>query len=280
MKSLRCAHLGFCAVVISLALIPPTRSVAVVPAPPPGGTNSNPWLDSWSFTDTNAWKSDLGVAPVSFTNLGVATLPTEGTALLVDTGSPAWIQFHVNESSGATNVNIVSQGSAMFWLSPDWASSNNTNEVGTGPGVESRILEAGTFQSNGWFGILCSSNGNCLYFVTQASTGAAVTNLSVPITFGSNEWHLIAAEWSTTNSALAIDGVVLTNGPGVSTLPGSGVQDFRIGSDATGAKQMRAAISDLTTYSYPLDPGVISGNFMLYSIFYGPSLPDFTQSVF
>ena len=31
-------------------------------------------LDSWSFYDTNAWTSDLGYAPVSWTNLAVSNL--------------------------------------------------------------------------------------------------------------------------------------------------------------------------------------------------------------
>ena len=48
------------------------RSHAFSFDPGGGGTNFTPAytpLDSWSFRDSTAWTSDLGYAPVSFTDL-------------------------------------------------------------------------------------------------------------------------------------------------------------------------------------------------------------------
>ena len=72
-------------------------------APDPGGfTNGNYYghpLMAWSFNDTNYWTDDAGYTPVSFTNLA-PTLLGDGTAVVVDSTDPAWLQYNVTESSG------------------------------------------------------------------------------------------------------------------------------------------------------------------------------------
>ncbi len=248
------------------------RLPAAVPDPGGGGPpTAHPWLDSWSFSDTNTWKSDLGFSPIGFTNLTTSLLRTEANALVVDSVNPSWLRFNVREGSGATNLNVAgSGGSALFWFSPNWCSANSTNEAGSGPGVMGRVLEVGSSASNGWFSLYFDAAGNNLYFVTQTNTGSAATNFAAPISFTSNSWHLIVWNWSVTNSALFIDGTLATNGSGTTLLPGPSVlsNGFRIGSDSTGVLQMHGAMSDLTTYSYPLDAATISSTYMLYSIFY------------
>src|SRR5581483_9484534 len=115
-----------------------------------------------------------------------------------------------------------------------WCSGNNTNQVGHGPAVAGRLLEVGSYGSNGWFSLFFATNGNTLYFATQTNGGAKATNLAAAVSFASNSWHMIALEWSATNAALSVDGVVLTNAGGVTTLPGWTPTDFRLGSDASG----------------------------------------------
>src|ERR1017187_4926161 len=89
---------------------------AQVPFPSGGGTNSSPWLDSWSFNDTSGWTSDLGYAPVSFTNI-TWTWQGEWTALMVDSTNAAWLQYTVTESSGTNNL-AVDQGTVILWFAP------------------------------------------------------------------------------------------------------------------------------------------------------------------
>jgi hypothetical protein len=115
--------------------------------------------------------------------------------LQVDCPTNAWLQYDVYESSGATNLNIVSDGSVMFWFAPNWASTSNTNGLGTGPGVASRFLEIGKYTSNasyGWRSLYMDEFGNNIYFSAQNAAGDQLTYLSAPVTFTSNVWHLIA----------------------------------------------------------------------------------------
>ncbi len=81
---------------------------------PPGGSYgpTNAPLDSWSFYDHTNWTSDLGYAPVSFTNINFTYLG-DGAALVVDTNVPAWLQYNVNENDGTTNLTVDS-GSVTF----------------------------------------------------------------------------------------------------------------------------------------------------------------------
>ena len=244
----------------------PASDVPTTPA-------SNPWLDSWSFSDTNYWTSDLGCFPVSYGGIGVSLVGT-GDSLLIDCQTNAWLEYNVYEESGATNLNVGSDGSVMFWFAPNWASASDTNDLGTGPGVWSRLLEIGAYTTNasfGWWSLYMDTNGDNICFSAQDACGDETNYLSAPVTFTSNVWHLIALTWTSTNSALYVDGMCMTNGPGISVLPDSDVlaNGFTIGSDAaTGMLQMHGALSSLTSYNYALDPGTIGTEWVLAGIFY------------
>ena len=58
-----------------------------------------------------------------------------------------------------------------------------------------------------------------------------------PISWTTNYFHFIALTYSPTNTALYLDGVLATNGPGVTVYPGPDVltNGFIIGSDNNGA---------------------------------------------
>ena len=145
-----------------ILLCPLAKAVGLgIPAPGDHGP-TNILLNSWSFTDTTNWLSDRGYPPVSFTNLGVSDLGA-GTALVVDSPDPAWLQYNVIENDGTTNL-AVDQGSVLFWFAPNWA---GTNEGGTGPGVSSRLIEVGAYTedaSYGWWNLYTDPDGVNLYF--------------------------------------------------------------------------------------------------------------------
>jgi hypothetical protein len=226
--------------------------------PSPGGfTNTDYYgspLMAWSFNDTTNWTSDAGYAPVSFTNL-TSTLLGDGTAVVVGSANPAWLQYHVTESSGTNNLK-VDVGSVMLWFAPSWS---GTNQGGTGPGTWGRLLEVGSLSSNGWWSLYVDPAGANLYFSAQTNGGSPFNYLAAPIKWTTNRWHNLALTYTGTNTLLYLDGNFATNGVGLTNFPGSNVlaNGFFIGSDHTGNNQAQGMFDDLYTYNYPVDSSTV-----------------------
>ena len=169
---------------ILVILLCPLAAAVGTEGPPPLPGNPGPTnmlLSSFSFTDTTNWLSDQGYPPVSFTNLNASDLGN-GTALVVDSPDPAWLQYNVVENDGTTNL-TVDQGSLMFWFAPYWSS---TNAGGTGPGEWGRLIEVGTYtpdSSYGWWGLYVDDGGNNLYFSAQTNDFPATSGLTCPRPF-------------------------------------------------------------------------------------------------
>jgi hypothetical protein len=228
-----------------------------------GGTNSSPTytpLDSWSFADSTNWTSDKGYAPVSFTNLDFSYLG-DGASLVVNSTNLAWLQFNVYENDGNSNLTVDS-GSVTFWFAP--SSWSSTNAGGTGPGEWGRLFEVGSYtpgSSYGLWSIYVDDVGQNLYFSAQTNdlSSSLTTYLSFPISWTTNYFHFIALTYSPTNTALYLDGVLATNGPGVTVYPGPDVltNGFFIGADETGLDQANGLFNNLVTYAVPLDADTI-----------------------
>ena len=238
-----------------------------MPSLPGGG--GPPWLDFWSFSDTNHWTSDLGFAPVSFTNLNVSDLG-DGLAVVIDSTNAAWLQFNTTETDGTNNLEVV-EGSVMFWFAPNWAS---TSQGGAGPGADGgRLIDVGSYTTNasyGWWSIYVDPDGTNIYFSAQTNNGSGATYLSAPIAWTTNYWHLVALAYSATNSLLYIDGELATNGPGLTILPGPQAlsNGFFIGSASNGVAQAHGMFDDLTTYNYQLDAGTVNSTFVLSEMWF------------
>ncbi len=177
------------------ALLP--TAPATVTFPGFGGTNSTPTvppLASWSFHDPTNWISDHGDDPVSFTNLDYSYLGN-GSSLVVGSNLPAWLQYNVVETNGATNL-MVNTGTVMFWFAPNWSS---TNQDGFGPGVAGRLLEVGSYtpdSSYGWWSLYVDEVGENIYFSAQTNdlSSNAVTYLSAPISWTTNYFPLASSK--------------------------------------------------------------------------------------
>ena len=212
--------------IIPAILLCSLAGAAYAQVPSPGGKfgPTNTPLDSWSFNDHTNWTSDLGYAPISFTNLSFSHLGN-GDSLVVDTNIPAWLQYNVYENDGTTNLTVDS-GSVTFWYAPgDWSS---TNAGGTGPGEWGRLFEVGAYtpdSSYGLWSIYVDDVGKNIYFSAQTNdlSSTLTTYLSSPISWTTNYFHFVALTYSPTNTALYLDGVLATNGPGVTIYPGPDV---------------------------------------------------------
>jgi hypothetical protein len=257
-------RLKLCRPIFSLMLLSFLAGIVHVDAQAP--TQTSYPLDSWSFYDTNGWTSDYSYAPVSFTNLGVSlygdSIYGSGSALILDSTNAAWLQYNVYEHDGTTNL-TVNQGSLTLWFSPDWGS---TNVGGTGPGWWGQLIDAGQWTTNasyGWWSLYTDPEGANLYFSAQNNSGTETNYLSAPITWTSNQWHFLALTYSTTNTALYLDGQLATNGAGMSIWPDSEVlaNGFYIGSDTNGETQAHGIFDEIYTYNFVLDSNTVSSTF-------------------
>jgi len=242
-------------------------------APPGGGTNSSPTytpLDSWSFYDRTNWTSDRGYAPVSFTNLNTSKLGN-GASLVVDNTNAAWLQYNVIEASGTNNFS-PNVGSVTFWFAPDW---DSVSAGGTGPGIAGRLIEAGSYttdSSYGWWSLYFDENGDNIYFSAQTNdlSSTATTYLSAPITWTTHYWHFITLTYSATNTALYLDGGLVTSGLPLTVYPGTDVlsNGFFIGSDSNGVAQAHGMFNNVYTYGVPLDANTIQSIYTYSSMWY------------
>jgi alpha-tubulin suppressor-like RCC1 family protein len=211
-------------------------------------------LDSWSFPDTN-WYSDLGDAPISFTNLN--NPPSfDGNALQVDSTNVAFLQYNIVDDV-ATNLTF-SEGTIELWILPDWNS-------GAGPGDWGRLVDVGAYGTNNpssWWSLYFSPDGNNICFSSETN-GVFTNYLSYPISWDTNTWHLIDLTYMPFRSMLYIDGQLATNGDGArySPSPETVSNGLYVGSDITGWQQSRALIDDLVTYNYALDPSDVSNDY-------------------
>jgi len=217
-------------------------------------------LNSWTFGDTNTWNSDYGYAPSSFTNLTSSSMGDiiGGYSLTLDAIDPAWLRYNVQEGDGFTNL-TVQAGTVSLWFAPNWASAT-TNQNGSGPGDWGRLLEVGAYTTNadyGWWSLLLDGGGTNIYFMAQTNSGDAMTvaYLSAPIDWATNVWHNVVLTYSSTNTALYLDGILAASGAGVSVFPGPEVLagGFGIGSDTSGLVQAHGMFDDIYTYDFPLD---------------------------
>jgi hypothetical protein len=213
-------HVLTCAFMVAGLLFCATNGLAQLLPPGGKGGPTNTPLDSWSFSDHINWTSDLGYAPVSFTNLAYSNLG-DGASLVLDSTNPAWLQYNVYENDGTTNL-TVDAGTVMFWFAPgNWSS---TNEGGAGPGEYGRLLEVGSYtpdSSYGWWSIYVDDVGANLYFSTQTNdlSSSITTYLSVPIAWTTNYFHFVVLTYSATNTALYLDGTLATNGSPLTVFP-------------------------------------------------------------
>ena len=209
--------------------------------PPPLPTD--PLLEVFEFS-TN-FDTLYGYSPVAYTN--ISSMPVwRGDALVLEMSNavPAFLEYNLVETNGYANLSF-SNGTIILLVAPDWASAD-TNQYGTGPGQTAYFLGAGdwtTGSPNGFFGLSADLHGTNLV-LWGMSNGVATAYVNTAISWSSNAWHILDAEYSPSNSFLYVDGALAATGAGVTVIPGTNTwtNGLWIGSDNTGFEQIRGAL--------------------------------------
>ena len=154
----------------------------------------------------------------------------DGNALLLNRTNPAGLIYNVVDPGSTTNLTLTF-GSVEFWFAPQWSS---TNAGGTGPGCLAPLIQVGHFSTNASYGLWSLSldpQGMNIAFIAQDGNGNEADFLVASICWTNNQWHCVDLTYSPSNSALYIDGLLVTNGTGVTCLPPPQVvaQGFSIG---------------------------------------------------
>ncbi len=216
-------------------------------------------LNLWAFHPTNL-SAGFSALPLLATNVErVASWSDE--ALQIDSAQTAWLRYRESETNGHANL-LCTNGTVLFWFKPNWS---GTNAGGSGPGTWARFLEVGTLTTNaaiGWWSLYLEPSGARLHLAAQANSNGAIF-LECPVAWQSNVWHHVAVTYSPSNSALYLDGQWITNGSGISLVPGPQVRTngFLIGSDSTGLAQMRGQMDWLQTFNEPMSAAGIANIF-------------------
>jgi len=235
--------------------------------PPDPGGSSGRQLEWWPFADTN-WLSYSGDAPVVSSNLVNIPGGGDGACLLLDTTntSPAFLLYNLIETNGQPSLSL-SNGTISLWLNPSWTSTNLSG--GAGPGDWADLITVGAFGTNsGFWSLYFDASGSSIFFSSGTNGGAQGTWLSGNISLSASTWYNLVLTYGPTNSALYLNGELLTNGTGVPYLPGPSASVWAAGSDTNGYSQFRGRLDDLVTYDYQQDPYTIAGNFEFLSLAY------------
>src|SRR5438132_875713 len=89
----------------------------------PLSPGSHEYLNAWSFSNTNNWFSDLGYAPLSFTNV-IPSGIGDGNAAFLDSTNAAWLKYRIVETNAANTNLTVDQGTVMMFFAPNWSGTN------------------------------------------------------------------------------------------------------------------------------------------------------------
>ncbi len=159
------------------------------------------------------------------------------------------------ESSGHTNLTGGS-GSIRFWFKPYWSSVAITN--GSGPGAEARLLEllvAGDNQAVISWALSIDADGSKVSLREDPERKGALL-LQADIAWAADEWHCLALNYGPKETALLLDGVLVSTGSGVASVSPAAA-GLIIGSTLLGANAAEGEFDELCTFARPLQEAEI-----------------------
>lgn len=213
-------------------------------------------LGHWKF-DTSQWLNQRGDPPAqaSHENLVPGWL---GNALQISSQGRSGVKYNDMESDGSANINFRN-GTVRFWFEPDWNS-------GEGPDNHSCLITAGLFSreaTNGTWQLSLTPGARHLAFVTQ-NEGQTTNHLRFPIHWVSNRWRHVTLTYSSTNTAIYVDGRLAQTGPGLKHYPNPdqrAAYGFVVGNDPNGDQPVAGAFDELQTFNHPLSAREVSDHY-------------------
>ncbi len=218
------------------------------------GSNPNNFdpvrLAHWGFDDPPNWLDDLGLAPSAAYGL-YPVISWSGDAVRISPAQNSMLSYPSVRANGADVVICPARtGSIRFWFKPDWASFGG---IQGGPNDNVRLFEMGEQTTNatyGWFCLWVNTLGTTLTFSTEAN-GVHVDNAVCPVSFTTNAWYQIVLTYTPTNSVMYLNGMVITNGVGLTNLPSQALtQGFQLGCSWDGVHQAGGVFDELETFNY------------------------------
>lgn len=214
-------------------------------------------LAYWLFPPGSSDSGAAGQLPLVNQNKETESTPW-GTGLKVPLSGTSLLTYRDVETNGSANIN-VQRGSVRFWIKPAWSTSAG------GPGSWARILEVGTYASNGFWAIHFDPGGTAVFFYSESGLNQGSGFYSAIFSWAIGQWHQVAVTYSASQAKIYIDGVLQGSGAGVMAMPNAAVRalGFSIGTDRSGAQRTASTLDELETFNYELPAAEISQNYQL-----------------
>jgi hypothetical protein len=143
------------------------------------------------------------------------------------------------------------RGAIRFWFKPYWSSAAITN--GTGPGVEARLLEwivVGNNKAAISWALSINADGSKVSLREDPGGGDTVL-LEADLAWRADQWHCLTLNYGPKETALLIDGVLVSTGSGVASVSPAAA-GLIVGSTLLGANAAEGEFDELCTFARPL----------------------------
>ena len=152
--------------------------------------------------------------------------------------------------AGRTNL-ATDSGAVRLWFKPYWSSVSLPK--GTGPGAEATLVEMvvlGEKEVLTAWALRFSADGNALV-LTAEGDGGTTELLRADVAWPAGEWHCLALNYGTMETALFLDGQLIAKGAGVVGAPASGA-GLAIGSSALGTAAVEGEFDEICAFGRPV----------------------------
>ena len=195
-------------------------------------------LGRWHFDDTN-WLGAQAQVPLVATD--VQLVPGWSSNAVELNYTDGNLRYRMVEEDGHTNLNVQC-GTVRFWFYPNWSS---VDQGGSGPGNWATLIQV--YPDPAGWSLYANPDGTTLELI--ASTDGNPDYLNATASWEYGQWHQVAIVYSSTNTALYLDGAMAANLDGLATIPAG--DEFTIGNDDYGDVAM-GQFDELDTFDYPL----------------------------
>jgi hypothetical protein len=217
-------------------------------------------LGYWQF-DTTSLLGSAGQQPLT-NQINQITASEWNNGLNATVSGSSLLTYREQESGGVPNINLA-RGTVRMWVKPSWSS---TTAGGNGPQSWARLLEVGSWTgdaSYGFWAIHFSPEGTYIWLSTQNELHQSSGIRTPDFSWAANQWHQITVTYSSSESNIYIDGVLVVSGGGISAYPNSQVRalGFSVGTDRYSTQRTGCVIDELETYNYPFPQQTVESGY-------------------